>query len=714
MARRSTGHPAASRRGRGVHRSGASEAIAELRPGGRERDVATLTHAGQGRRGPDHRPAAHRRQSVVPDPGGPGAAARHRHLRLLDLVHRPARAALHGAQRSPAARRSRSRDRPSPGSCSATPRPACSGCRSGCSSASPGSRPAGTSSPTAAGSTAGRPLGGLLGTRRRDPGGGAPGDHLRVVPRLHPDAPRQRRRELDGATLITFGEIAVGHRAASSAILTGFAAFFGALMNMSFLLAGSASTNPVLFTLAIGADAGLEGRRLLRRRPLAAADARDAVAPGRPQRQGDRRPPAPPADHLAQPRPPRDRPGGRVCARTALGSPSRRCADGNGSCRTPGCRPQPDRLDADRCTRSLRSRDMRSDVVVVLANHAARDPVGIDAGPARSSSMIPASPIQKFSRYVGPSTSARSLRVSGASVVHHTAQSPPLPFQSNSGSMWPALARPPIFSQKAPIEIASPSGTWAGSHAITALRRGSPGQHAVVQLVAPLTVERPELFDGLLARLEPSDAGPADRSAGNRRRTGASPRPLGAGSDERSRPVDEFHGSTLQSAATMGGLSCEPHSTDKSGRDSHRRRPAVARSPSVVGQRLISASDSARIRPDRSPGELAAGVEIQASERRARRAATADGVTLRSSTPSPTSSGMTDGSAAASPHTATWRPRRRGGPDDAVDEPQDGRLQGASRGRRAPGSSGRPRACTGPGRSSRSRRSRPPRPGRRP
>ena len=34
--------------------------------------------------------------------------------------------------------------------------------------------------------------------------------------------------------------------------LTGFAAFFGCVMNMSFMLAGSASTNPVLFTLAIG------------------------------------------------------------------------------------------------------------------------------------------------------------------------------------------------------------------------------------------------------------------------------------------------------------------------------------------------------------------------------------------------------------------------------------------------------------------------------
>ena len=32
----------------------------------------------------------------------------------------------------------------------------------------------------------------------------------------------------------------------------GVAAFFGALMNMNFLLAGSASTNPLLFLLAVG------------------------------------------------------------------------------------------------------------------------------------------------------------------------------------------------------------------------------------------------------------------------------------------------------------------------------------------------------------------------------------------------------------------------------------------------------------------------------
>jgi thiosulfate dehydrogenase [quinone] large subunit len=50
---------------------------------------------------------------------------------------------------------------------------------------------------------------------------------------------------------IVFGEIAVGVGLLVGA-LVGIAAFFGAMMNMSFLLAGSASTNPVLFALAIG------------------------------------------------------------------------------------------------------------------------------------------------------------------------------------------------------------------------------------------------------------------------------------------------------------------------------------------------------------------------------------------------------------------------------------------------------------------------------
>jgi thiosulfate dehydrogenase [quinone] large subunit len=53
------------------------------------------------------------------------------------------------------------------------------------------------------------------------------------------------------AWLITLGELAVGFGLLFGA-LTGIAAFFGALMNMSFLLAGSASTNPVLFSMAIG------------------------------------------------------------------------------------------------------------------------------------------------------------------------------------------------------------------------------------------------------------------------------------------------------------------------------------------------------------------------------------------------------------------------------------------------------------------------------
>jgi thiosulfate dehydrogenase [quinone] large subunit len=51
--------------------------------------------------------------------------------------------------------------------------------------------------------------------------------------------------------LIVLGEIAVGLGLLFGA-LTGIAAFFGALMNMSFMLAGSASTNPVLFTLGVG------------------------------------------------------------------------------------------------------------------------------------------------------------------------------------------------------------------------------------------------------------------------------------------------------------------------------------------------------------------------------------------------------------------------------------------------------------------------------
>ena len=51
--------------------------------------------------------------------------------------------------------------------------------------------------------------------------------------------------------VVTLGEMAIGVGLILG-ILTGVAAFFGAVMNMSFLLAGSASTNPILFTLAVG------------------------------------------------------------------------------------------------------------------------------------------------------------------------------------------------------------------------------------------------------------------------------------------------------------------------------------------------------------------------------------------------------------------------------------------------------------------------------
>ena len=53
------------------------------------------------------------------------------------------------------------------------------------------------------------------------------------------------------AWLIAFGEMAVGIGMLVGA-LVGIAAFFGATMNMSYMLAGSASTNPILFALTVG------------------------------------------------------------------------------------------------------------------------------------------------------------------------------------------------------------------------------------------------------------------------------------------------------------------------------------------------------------------------------------------------------------------------------------------------------------------------------
>ena len=53
------------------------------------------------------------------------------------------------------------------------------------------------------------------------------------------------------AWLVTLGELAVGIALLVGA-LVGIAAFFGIVMNMSYMLAGSTSVNPIMFALAIG------------------------------------------------------------------------------------------------------------------------------------------------------------------------------------------------------------------------------------------------------------------------------------------------------------------------------------------------------------------------------------------------------------------------------------------------------------------------------
>lgn len=50
--------------------------------------------------------------------------------------------------------------------------------------------------------------------------------------------------------LVAWGEVLVGVGLIVG-LLTGIAAFFGALMNMSFLLAGTVSSNPIMFMIAI-------------------------------------------------------------------------------------------------------------------------------------------------------------------------------------------------------------------------------------------------------------------------------------------------------------------------------------------------------------------------------------------------------------------------------------------------------------------------------
>lgn len=53
------------------------------------------------------------------------------------------------------------------------------------------------------------------------------------------------------AKVVAYGELLIGIALILGAF-TGIAAFFGAFMNWNFMLAGSASTNPVLFVIAIG------------------------------------------------------------------------------------------------------------------------------------------------------------------------------------------------------------------------------------------------------------------------------------------------------------------------------------------------------------------------------------------------------------------------------------------------------------------------------
>lgn len=53
------------------------------------------------------------------------------------------------------------------------------------------------------------------------------------------------------SNLVAWGELIVGI-ALIVGFLTGIAAFFGLFMNLNYLLAGTVSTNPILFTLSIG------------------------------------------------------------------------------------------------------------------------------------------------------------------------------------------------------------------------------------------------------------------------------------------------------------------------------------------------------------------------------------------------------------------------------------------------------------------------------
>lgn len=77
---------------------------------------------------------------------------------------------------------------------------------------------------------------------------------------LHPDVTGWYASFLQGVVLpnvwlwshlVTLGELAVG-LGLIVGLFTGVAAFFGGFMNLNFLLAGTVSTNPILFVLSLG------------------------------------------------------------------------------------------------------------------------------------------------------------------------------------------------------------------------------------------------------------------------------------------------------------------------------------------------------------------------------------------------------------------------------------------------------------------------------
>lgn len=98
------------------------------------------------------------------------------------------------------------------------------------------------------GSDAGSALTGFLNGALAKTAGSHPdvqgwyGDFLQNIVLAHPAL---------WSNIVAYGELAVGI-ALILGIFTGIAAFFGLFMNLNYLLAGTVSVNPILFTLSIG------------------------------------------------------------------------------------------------------------------------------------------------------------------------------------------------------------------------------------------------------------------------------------------------------------------------------------------------------------------------------------------------------------------------------------------------------------------------------